>query len=82
MLWKLFQTLIVMAVLFTNIHFKLTPNPYLAGAIGLGIAWCVTRLIYLISDWREARRARRQIAPHSTGLSLLERERLTGPFEQ
>ena len=44
MLWKLFQIAIVAAVLFSNVHWQWTPNPLVAGLIGVGVAYLVTRL--------------------------------------
>ena len=35
----LLQGLIIFAVAGLNIHWQWTPNPYLAGGIGVGLAW-------------------------------------------
>ena len=35
-MWKIFQLSIMAAVMCGNIYFQWTPNPYLAGALGVG----------------------------------------------
>lgn len=48
-MYFIFQSSIIFAVLASNIHWKWTPNGYLAGLIGVGLAYGLTRLIGL---WR------------------------------
>jgi hypothetical protein len=38
-MWFLFQSLIIFAVVASNIHWQWTPNGYLAGLIGVGLAY-------------------------------------------
>jgi hypothetical protein len=45
MMWFIFQSLIIFAVVASNIHWHWTPNGYLAGLIGVGLAWGLTRLL-------------------------------------
>jgi hypothetical protein len=44
-MWFLFQGSIIFAVVASNIRWKWTPNPYLAGFIGVGLAYGLTRLL-------------------------------------
>ena len=44
-MWFLFQGSIIFAVVASNIRWKWTPNPYLAGLIGVGVAYGLTRLL-------------------------------------
>jgi hypothetical protein len=60
-MWLILQGLIIFAVVASNIHWRWTPNTYLASAMGIGAAWCVTKLITVLIDWRRA--VRRQ--PHT-----------------
>lgn len=39
---KLFQLIVMFAVLSANVHWQWTPNGYLAGLLALGAAWAVT----------------------------------------
>jgi hypothetical protein len=41
-MWFLLQSLIVFAVMASNIHWQWTPNGYLASLIGVGAAFFVT----------------------------------------
>lgn len=43
--WKLLQAAIVFAVVCANIYWELTPNGFLAVAIGVGVAIGVTALL-------------------------------------
>ena len=43
-MWFIIQSTIIFAVIASNIHWHWTPNPYLAGLIGAGLAYGVTRL--------------------------------------
>ena len=44
-MWFLFQGLIVFAVSASNILYHWTPNSYLVGLAGMGLAWSFTWLI-------------------------------------
>ena len=52
--WRLFQAAIVLAVIFSNIHWEWTPNNYVAGLFGWLAAWGGTWLIFHRGNWREA----------------------------
>jgi hypothetical protein len=43
--WFLFQSTIIFAVMASNIHWQWTPNGYLAGLMGVGLAYGVTALL-------------------------------------
>ena len=45
-MWFLLQSVIIFAVVGSNIAYQWTPNPYLAGLIGIGMAWLVSRLCH------------------------------------
>jgi len=45
-MWFLLQSVIIFAVVASNIHWQWTPNPYLAGLIGIGMALLVSRLCH------------------------------------
>jgi hypothetical protein len=49
----LLQSSIIFAVMASNIAYQWTPNGYLAGIIGVGLAWVSTRLIYSVLIWRK-----------------------------
>lgn len=51
--WLIFQALIIFAVVSSNIHYQWTPNGYLAGIIGVGVAYLVTLLINKLRPSRE-----------------------------
>ena len=44
-MWKLFQMSIMAAVMCGNIYYEWTPNPYLAGLLGVGAAFIATLLL-------------------------------------
>jgi hypothetical protein len=44
-MWFLFQGLILFAVGASNILYRWTPNSYLVGLAGLGLAWSLTWLV-------------------------------------
>ena len=46
----LLQSLIVFAVVGSNIHWQWTPNPYLTSGLGILLAWAVTWWIVEIRD--------------------------------
>jgi hypothetical protein len=48
----LLQSLIIFAVVGTNIHWHWTPNPYLAAGIGVFLGWVATEIVL---DWRDRR---------------------------
>jgi hypothetical protein len=56
-MWFLFQGLIIFAVMASNIHWQWTPNGYLAGLIGVGLAYGAT---HLLTQYRISRDKRRQ----------------------
>ena len=41
-MWFLFQSLIIFAVVASNIHWQWTPNGYLASLIGVGLVYGLT----------------------------------------
>jgi hypothetical protein len=43
--WYLLQSLMIFAVMASNIHWHWTPNGYLAAAIGIGLAYELTLLL-------------------------------------
>jgi hypothetical protein len=56
-MWFLFQASIIFAVVASNIHWEWTPNKYLAGMIGAGLAFAATAAINQLLLWsREKRR--------------------------
>jgi hypothetical protein len=55
--WHLLQAAILLAVVFSNIHWQWTPNGYLAGILGVVAAWLVTAALSgLLSLKQKARR--------------------------
>jgi hypothetical protein len=44
-MWYLLQSLIIFAVVASNIHWQWTPNGYLAGLIGIVLAYGLTLLL-------------------------------------
>jgi hypothetical protein len=48
--WFILQSSIIFAVIASNLFWHWTPNGYLAGLIGVGLAWVLTRL--LSARWR------------------------------
>jgi hypothetical protein len=59
MLWKLFQGLVMFAILAVNIRFNLTPNGYIAGAWAFMGAYALTVFPFQIYDWWAYRHVRR-----------------------
>jgi len=50
-MWFLFQSLIIFAVMASNIHWHWTPNGYLAGLLACLLAYGATRgLAYLLES--------------------------------
>jgi hypothetical protein len=49
-MWLTFQSLIIFAVMASNIHWQWTPNPYLAGLLGVGAAYGLTAVITALAD--------------------------------
>lgn len=50
----LLQSSIMFAVIASNIHWQWTPNGYLAGLIGISLAWLLTLLLNraaLLGKW-------------------------------
>lgn len=67
-MWKLFQVTIITGVLFSNVHWKWTPNPTAAGFLAILAAYLATvLLVRLIGIYgylkRTHRRNRRQRTP-------------------
>lgn len=50
-MWLLFQSVIMFAVMASNIAYKWTPNPYLAGVIGCALAFGATVAISELLTW-------------------------------
>jgi hypothetical protein len=46
----LFQSLVIFAVVASNIHWQWTPNGYLAAGLGIALAYVLTRLALVISN--------------------------------
>ena len=57
-MWLILQGLIIYAVIASNLHWHWTPNGYLAGLIGVGLAWGLTRLLS-VRWWKLGRTARK-----------------------
>jgi hypothetical protein len=49
-MWRLFQALIVFAVMASNIKYQWTPNGYLAGLIAAGAAFLATVIVAKVID--------------------------------
>jgi hypothetical protein len=47
---KLLQVIVFTLVLFGNEYWKWTPNPYLAGGMGIGAAFLVTVALVRVGD--------------------------------
>jgi ABC-type transport system involved in cytochrome c biogenesis permease subunit len=47
----LFQSLIIFAVVASNIHWQWTPNGYLAAGLGIALAYVLARLALVINGW-------------------------------
>ncbi|MCC8952870.1 hypothetical protein H8B02_05135 [Bradyrhizobium sp. Pear77] len=58
-MWHLFQSLVIFAVIASNIHWRWTPNGYLAAMIGAGLAWALTQIINELPRTLDAHRRRR-----------------------
>src|ERR1700687_791905 len=64
-MWYVFQLIIIIAVVFSNIHWHWTPNGYLASLLGIAAAWLCTRIIVAAVEmvrWA-TRRAKAQRSP-------------------
>lgn len=57
-MWRIFQGLIALGILFANVHWQWTPNPYLASLFAIAIALGVTGYAKALID------RRRERAPH------------------
>jgi hypothetical protein len=51
LMWFVLQSLIIFAVIASNIHWHWTPNGYLPAILGAGLAWLLTRQLSV--RWRE-----------------------------
>lgn len=49
-MWKLIQYLIVSGMVMSNVHWQWTPNPYVAGLLGVGVAFVVTMVVVRLAD--------------------------------
>lgn len=68
-MWKIFQLLIFVGVVFANIRWELTPNGYLASLLGIILAFlatvAVSGLLTLglkIKAWRSHQRLDQQVS--------------------
>lgn len=59
-MWRLLQSLIVFAVVGSNIHWEWTPNHYLPAILGFVLALIVTAGFNELRDLRAQRAARKQ----------------------
>lgn len=50
MWWKIFQAFVFMLVLFSNVHWQWTPNPYVAAFIGAVVAFLVSVALAAMID--------------------------------
>lgn len=57
-MWFLFQSVIVFAVMASNIHFKWTPNSFVASLLGGVLALIATHFLNELLTW--TRKQRRQ----------------------
>ena len=48
----LMQSLIIGSVMIHNAYNHWTPNPYVAGIIGFGLAYAFTRFLWAVKSWR------------------------------
>ena len=46
-----FQSLVIFAVVASNIHWQWTPNGYLAAGLGIALAYVLAQLALVISGW-------------------------------
>lgn len=53
--WRVLQALIVLAVIFANIYWEITPNGFVAALAGVGLAMGVTSLLSKIMERRRNR---------------------------
>ena len=53
-MWRLLQTIIIVAVLFSNVYWQWTPNGYLAFIYAAGTAFVVTIALTALFDWVKA----------------------------
>jgi hypothetical protein len=74
-MWKIFQLLIFVGVVFANIRWELTPNGYLASLLGIILAFlatvAVSGLLTLglkIKAWRRHQRLDQQVPPRIHGV--------------
>src|SRR5262245_8391852 len=73
MWWLTFQGLIIFGVVASNIHWQWTPNAYIPGLLGAGLAFGLTAAITQIRDWT---RYRREIPPDMRAAIRAEADRL------
>ncbi|MCW2130199.1 uncharacterized membrane protein YgaE (UPF0421/DUF939 family) [Bradyrhizobium elkanii] len=58
-MWHLFQSLVIFAVVASNIAYHWTPNGFLAATIGAGLAWLLTVLVAELPQTLKGLRRRR-----------------------
>jgi hypothetical protein len=64
-MWRLYQSLIVFAVLASNIYYELVPEPYLAALIAFVCAyWATVALSAALNRWDLRRRKRHLTTQH------------------
>lgn len=63
MAWRVFQALVIFAVIASNIRWQWTPNTYLASLLGFAAAFTATALVgsflIRIQTWRDLRAHKR-----------------------
>ncbi|MGN8547831.1 hypothetical protein ACQPTN_24910 [Bradyrhizobium sp. 13971] len=57
-MWFLFQSLVIFAVVASNIRWHWTPNGYLACLLGAGLAWVLTQIVNEMPQTLEGLRRR------------------------
>lgn len=50
-MWWVFQSFIIGGVTVHNAYYHWTPNPILAGAIGVGLAYLATRIVWKMKGY-------------------------------
>ncbi|WP_420971532.1 hypothetical protein [Bradyrhizobium sp. B120] len=59
-MWLVFQSLVIFAVVASNIRWHWTPNGYLASLLGVGLAWVLTVLVTELPQTLKGLRRRRK----------------------
>ncbi|SEB95165.1 hypothetical protein [Bradyrhizobium erythrophlei] len=58
-MWHLLQSIVIFGVIASNIHWRWTPNGYLAAMIGAGLAWLLTQIVNELPQTLKGLRRRR-----------------------